>query len=157
MSQINSTELLKGMRDNAKVQNLESVPSQLADKVVPVMETNPILLRKCNISKGLVSSASGTIYTTPTDRDFYIVASCLSVVRDASATSVSTRILATIDGLASPILGICGVTLTAGSSEQSISFPTPIKVDRGTNITVSFNTATAVITAYSQITGYLVD
>lgn len=41
MSNINNTELLKGLRDTAKVQNAESIPTQLAEKVLPVIITNP--------------------------------------------------------------------------------------------------------------------
>lgn len=68
MANINNTELLKGMRDNAKVQNLESVPTQLAEKVVPVMETNPRCLFCVNFSVDLISGA----YTVPIGKKFYI-------------------------------------------------------------------------------------
>ncbi len=59
MSQINRTELLKGMRDDAKIQNAESIPTQLAEKVVPVLEVNPRLLFCINWGKEITASAGG--------------------------------------------------------------------------------------------------
>lgn len=160
MAIIHNTDLIKELKEGAKLQQLRDViPSQLADKVVPTMETNPKLLRRCNISKttDAVNATSGTIYTTPSDKDFFLVSCCLGVIKDATSTSTGSNITVVIDGVSSPIARIPGITLTAQSKVVSCTFPAPIKIDRGTNITVTASTNVANIRATGVITGYLVE
>jgi hypothetical protein len=55
MAQIFNSELKKQLIDGAKLQTSKDViPSQLADKVVPVMEVNPKLLKYCGINRVLI-------------------------------------------------------------------------------------------------------
>lgn len=135
------------------------IPSQLAEKVVPVMEVNPKMLRRCNIVRGqeAANSTSGTIYTTPADKDFFMVACQLGVIKDVTSTSTLSTLRATIDGVQQKLLEIPGITLTAQSAVVSLSFPDAIKIDRNTAIVITASTNVANIQTVGTIIGYTVD
>lgn len=129
--------------------------SEVSEEIVPVV----VVERFCNIVKrnSVTNGTSATIYTTPTDKDFYIVAANISTIKDATSTSLTERISVTIEGLLIAILEICSLTLTPQNDSMSISFPRPIKVDRGTNITVTNSTNVANITTVANIYGFTVE
>lgn len=160
MATIYNSELSKELLEGAKIQvHRDSVPTQLAEKVVPVMEVNPKLLRRVNVLKrnSAVNSTSATILAVAADRDFYLTSAFLSVIKDATSTSVSSNITATIDGVSSNLLSIAELTLTAQSSQSNMAYTPPIKIDSGTNISVTNSTNVANITAIAGITGYYSD
>jgi len=143
----NSSALTKELIEAGKLQVTEGVPTQIGNVIQPVIDVNPKKLRNSQICKyGSVStSGSGTtLYTTPATQDFFITAVCLSLSKDATcdASSGSARISAVIDGLATPIIGLAILTLTAENSSISYSLAQPIKVDRGTAIIFVSNTFT---------------
>ena len=162
MAKIYNSDLTKGIADNAKIQiNVDRVPDQLADKVVPVMETNPRLLRIAKIAQSgaLTNATSATIYTVPNGVDLYITSACLSMTKDATSTStVGTMRALTEDGIAttSDILVISGITLTAQHSNVCCSFDTPIKISGGNTVRIISGTNVANIIIYGSFTGYLV-
>jgi hypothetical protein len=151
---------MKELKDGVKLQQLKDVvPNQLADKVIPVMEVNPKLLRRCNLVRSIdaTNATSGTIYTVPTDRDFYLVAASISTIKDVTATSVESAITVFIDGVARKLLSIAGITLTTQTLALANSFPDPIKIDRGTNISVTNTTNVGNIKSIGGIAGYTVE
>jgi hypothetical protein len=164
MAQVYNSDLLKELRDASKLQQLsESIPNQLDTKIVPVIEVNPKLLRVVNIIRGTAKTTTGsaTIYTTPTDRDFYLTAITFAVTKNAACDVASGRygLQMYIDG-AAQVIGMVSVqTLTASDIATSMTFDTPIKIDRNTSIVtaggVSF-TAGAMITTTS-ILGFTVE
>ena len=160
MATITNSEVIQEIRDSAKIQaGMESIPNQLENKVIPVMEVNPKLLRRINIVKTATANAatSATIYTTPTDQDFYLVSLTLSMIKDSSATSVESSITAIIDGATIKVASIVGITLTAQNDSISLTFPFPMKIDKNTSIYVTNSTNTAVIKSLACIHGYLVN
>ncbi len=159
MAQIYNSDLIKGMANDAQIQlNRDYPPQQLADKVVPVMETNPRILQKLNYthSNTATNATSATIYTTPTDQDFYLSAVALAIIKDATSTSVKSAITATINGVAQDLLSIPEITLTAQTAQMSLAFPKDILIDKGTNIVVTNSTNVANILATGVIFGYLI-
>jgi len=161
MATINNSSLTKEIIDGAKIAiAYDVVPSQIADKVVPTMEVNPKLLRVCNIIKtdSAVNAASATIYTTPSDKDFFLTGAFLSVIKDATSTSSGTylRVYDT-NGVAIYPLYISSLTLTAQSESISENFSVPIKLGRNYTVAVLNTTNVANINATAGITGYTVD
>lgn len=162
MAQIHNSELLKGMQDSAKLQTIrDRIPDQLADKIVPVMEVNPKLLRVCNIVRGAnkATTASATLYTTPTDKDFYLTGIALSYTKNVTCDTATGALNVTvyIDGALQTLFSLAKLTLTAEEKTGSITFPIPVKLDRNTPITYGTTwTAGAMIQAIS-IVGYTVD
>ena len=125
------------------------------DEIQPTIE----VFTPCNIVRSgtATNSTTATIYTTPTNQDFYLTAVTLSYIKDVTSTSTSSAITATIDGITQSILRIPQISVTVGSGTMSLSFPIPIKLDRGFNIAVVNATNIANISANGCIIGYLTD
>jgi hypothetical protein len=160
MAQIHNSDLSKELIKGGRLQvSRDIVPNQLAEKVVPVMEVNPRLLKTSQIVRGntATNATSATIYTTPTDRDFYLTGASIAVIKDVTSTSTESSIKVTIDGSTQRLLSISGITLTAQSSANSINFQNPIKIDRNTTIIVTNTANTANINAWGNIVGYVDD
>lgn len=160
MATIHNSDLSKELILGARIQtSKDSVPNQIADKVVPVMEVNPKLLRKIDIVKEAVATnqTSSTIYTTPGDRDFYITNAAISTIKDATSTSTVSAIRAYVNGVQIAIFRLPSFTLTAQNMSIMHDFKFPIKIDRNTAITVTNSTAVANITSYGLIFGYIDD
>ncbi len=129
--------------------------SFVMDYIQPVINISP----RCNICKGAsaINATSAGIYTTPSDKDFYLASALLSVIKDVTSTSTLTSILAFIDGVQQSILRIGGISLTPQSDVVALSFNIPIKIDRNTAITVSNSTNVANVTAQATIQGFTVE
>lgn len=160
MATIHNTDLTKELKDGGRLQQLKDViPSQLADKVVPVMEVNPKLLRNLEIRDATATNAtSATILTTPaTGQDVYLIGASLSMIKDATATSTASRVVLATDAGSYSILNIAGLTLTAQSETMTIALPRPIKLARNTTVTVRNSTNVGNVTSIGAIFYYVVD
>ena len=94
----------------------DMLPSEIQGPVATI-EIQPHL----NICKraSALNSTIATIFTTPSDKDFYLVAAELSLIKDATGTSTSSTISVIIEGLAVVLLDIAGITLTV--QENSVA------------------------------------
>lgn len=128
---------------------------EVFDGIVPVIPLNPRI--------DIVKSASATnatnaiIFTTPIDKDFYLTHASLSVIKDATSTSIVSAITVTIDGVVPSIIQIAGITLTPQISQLVLCFNYPIKIDRGTQIRVTNSTNVGNIRADGCISGFTVE
>lgn len=160
MSLVRNSDTLKELREASQLQQAsEPTPTALSQQVVAVMEVNPKLLRRANtVKSGTASNAlTQTIFTTPTDFDFYITGACLSMIKDATSQSVISTISAFVNGANQRVLAISGITLTAQADTIYATFSPPLKVDRGTAITVTNSNLTANVRADASIIGYSVE
>lgn len=156
MVTIYNSDLSKELRDGTKNQQLrDTLPTQLADKVVPVMEVNPRMLRRITFLKGLGGTGTTTIYTTPVDKEFYLVGCSLSICKVVGDTGSVGYLKTTQDGVINSVISYAGVTTTADSQTISRDFSLPIKIDKNTAITI---TATGAFTRIeANIQGYFVE
>lgn len=160
MAKIYNSDLSKELQAGAKIQiNVDRVPDELAEKVVPVMEVNPKLLRRVTIMKRGLSTATGTItiYTTPADKDFYLTDFYISYFKDAACDNTSIIMTAAVDGASVELWGIRRPTLTADSDNISFNLNFPIKIDRNTTITLTGTFAVGVLQRQAGIFGYTDD
>ena len=160
MATIYNTDLLKTMIDGAGIQiSKDVVPNQLAEKVLPVMETNPNFFKKITVLRETngTNSVATTIYTTPTDRDFFLCGCSVSFAKDVTATSLSSSITADIDRVNRVLILLNTLSLTIERGSEVINFIPPVKIDRGASI--NQNNSTNVGNVYSRgiIWGYLGD
>lgn len=166
MTKIYNSDTIKEVRDAAKIQiSTDATPQETSDKVVYTMEVNPKLLRTNNVFKASNNSSSGssTIYTTPTDRDFFLTEVYFSFIKDATcdvATAANLGIQATNGFLGASITLVqfpC-LTLTAQSDSGQVVFKNPVKIDRGTSIQI-MNAAFTVgsMVRVGGIRGYTVE
>lgn len=130
---------------NTKTNNI----SDEVGDIIPVVPVLPV----CRIVR---SSASGTVYTTPSDKDFYLTGFSMSFSKDVAATGSVMTLSAIIDGVSQVLHRFAAITLTAERDSIAIDLSFPIKIDRGTNITIgltgTFNSAPAAIRGYTQET-----
>jgi hypothetical protein len=164
MAIIYNSDLTKEIREGAKVSLRDVIPNQIADKVVPVMEVNPKLLRRINIVKIGLSSTTGntTIYTTPTDKDFYLTGVQIGLIKDATNDMAIGNCGLTITPKGSPstaVIGIPVLTLTAQNSSVTRDFSIPILLEKGSNIIFAQSSAYTVglCSKEGTIIGYTVD
>lgn len=160
MATIYNSDLTKELVDAGKIQvSRDSIPTQIADKVVPVMEVNPRLTRYSNIVRhsNLDNTTSATIYTVPSGKSFVLTGASLNFLKDATATATTIYISIVIGGATQRLLHFKTLTLTAEQRELSISFPFPIRVDDGSSINVVSDTDVANIKAGASIVGILLD
>ena len=139
MAYIDNSETKKEMNDAIRGNSVSNIaPTKINDSVQPVININPKDYRRVNIVKRVGTAA--TVYTTPTDKDFYLVAFNISAGSLTAGTN-TWNLSATIDGDSSATaLAYIYLEITAGTSSQdstSQNFKYPIKIARGTNITTS--------------------
>jgi hypothetical protein len=138
----------------------EGVPNNLLPNVQPVIDLTPRNHRNTDIIATFNKTASGssTVYTTPTDKDFYLCLAGLNISKDATSDNVTCAILATVGGVSKDILRVPMQTLTAiPNSDFERSFNKPVKIDRGTTITVLLSFTVGTITAATHVSGFLSD
>lgn len=159
MATIYNSDLTKGIQQDAKIQiGKESVPNQLAEKVVPVMETNPRLLRPIEI---LVSKngTSGTLFTVPSDKDFYLCNAFISASNNAAAqTSIASLIGTSVSYPAAVSILVVNFhtsnNVDVGHAELCKNFARPALLRRGTTISYTSSNVTA---ASFGISGFYVE
>lgn len=164
MANIYNSDLTKELVEGAKLQlSREYPPNQIADKVVPVMEVNPKLLRRTNLVRNFSSTTtagSTTLVTAENSKDIFITGISVHIVKDAVCDAATGNVSFTlnIDGAARTIISLGLITLTAQQISREVIFENPIKIDRGSSITYSSTTFTAGVCLRSyQIYGYYVD
>lgn len=156
MAKIYNSDVTKGLAQNAGIQiNVDKVPNELAEKIVPTFETNPDKLRKITIVRS--GTGAATIYTTPTDRDFYLCAAHLSLSNSTAGQNAYLSVLATPKDEANVTIGNLYVRTTAlidmGHDNVFLNFnDKPILLARGTNITSTIaNAASSRVIIYGYI------
>jgi hypothetical protein len=136
MIQNGSSEVTKQFQDTFKVQTIEGTLSTVATSVTPVYVSNP-LYAKIIASGTRTATGAGTVYTTPTDKLFFLTHLSLSSTQNATADQILVVIKSTVGGKVIELLSIDCETLTARSTQTSISFPFPILLDKGVTITLT--------------------
>ncbi len=126
---------------------------ELSPNVMAVVPVTPIT----RITRAAQSGATGTvtIYTAPVDKDFYLTGAMLGIIKDAACdASVSINMSVTMEGSARELLSIPILTLTAQDRSVFLSFPFPLKIDRGTSITISGTYAAGNMRRMGNVHGY---
>jgi len=162
MAQIHNSDLSKEIVQGARLQqNRDIIPNQLAEKVVPVMEVNPTILKYCNVFVHGSTSATGsmTVYTTPSDKDFYLCGVDMSYSKTAACDVASGYLTFTV----APKEGVTAyltfpvVTLTAEKDTKSVTFTRPILLRR--NVALAFTGTYTAGNMYRNcsVWGYTID
>ena len=160
---IYNSDLSTEIREGARVQaSMDTIPSELAEKVIAVMETNPKILKSYTVIASAAETnpaAAATLYTTPTNQDFYLCDVSLELIKNATSdlsTGIFCSLTAVVGGVTRTLMAIPGITLTAQTASKTMTFAHPIKIDRGSAILVVGQSAPSVGTyiRYCSITGF---
>ena len=158
MATINNSKIIKNIIDTARIQTLiDDVPKELAGKVVPVLEVIP--KKFTNTHSEIVNSASvhSIVYTTPTDKTFYLTNVKMGFIKDNLSTASNFWMTYTLNGIVQPLLRIVSLTLTADSKFLILNLLNPIKLDKNSEIVLGANSFLASQTMTAEIFGYLED
>lgn len=162
MATIYNSDLTREVRDGAKIQqSRESIPSQLADKIVPVMEVNPKLLRRARSLASLARSTTGTgtVMTASSNKTTILTGLTAGFIKTATC-DVATgdiNVYTTIGGASVALLRLPVLTLTAQEQNVSIQFSTPIEIDLGATIVFSGTFTAGSLVRTAVVYGYEVD
>lgn len=156
-----NSDLTKELVRAGRLQVNQGVPSQILPTIQPTIEVNPKLMRILNAVRGNRSVTSGTlsIMTTPTDREFYLTSIGVSYVKDATCDAVTGRfdVFVVIDGATQVLHAFPVLTTTAQSDSWFLSFPFPMKIDKGTGITMSGSFTAGNLIRTGEAIGFFVE
>ena len=148
MASINNSKIMERIIREAKIQlSVDAVPTQLAEKIVPVLVSNPLQQIDTTYTKiSSTSTSTSTIIVLDTKKQFYCTGASLSSTKDATcdlATGTQCYIKILHEGKTLQFLNLSQLTLTAQDQNLAIVFPEPIKVDKGSAIILVLGTHTA--------------
>lgn len=161
MGNVNNSETLRQLREAFQLQlGSSELPTSFSPSIVPVVELNPKFFPEIKIVATVNSATTGTatVYSTPADKDFYIVGISFAMAKDATCDIATGSILigATLydDGTGRTLVGFPTITLTAQQFNQTVIFPSPIKLARSTNVTHSGSYTAGVMSRITTIYGF---
>lgn len=132
--------------------SLDKLPLNVIDSIQPVLISNPANVVNVSASQ----SATGTIYATPSDKDFYLTHITITSVSQNESAIARDQVGITLPSGEVTTAGFCACG--SGAAETCLNsvtsdFSTPIKLKRGSTITATIdNTYSRIL-----ILGYLVD
>lgn len=138
--------------------NPAKMPPAITDYVVPMILVNdPVYYAKESFSETATASnsTSATIFTSDAVKDTYLNSVSLTLIKDATATSLSSTITAVINGATKTLAIIPSFTLTAQTLAISVTFNVPIKIDRSTAVNVTNSTNVGNVKASGCVSGFL--
>lgn len=161
MTQIHNSNLTKELVAAAGLQQRDNIPNQIAEKVVPVINVNPwnnIKIKNFASLGSLSNAQTFTWYTASSTKDTYITNYTLSFIKDATSTATDLRLNIVDENGATQIIGrFAGITLTADKQTISQTFAFPLKILRGSNITLTSDTNVANIIMRATMQGFEID
>ena len=134
MAKINNAQVIQKLVDELKLYpGQDVIPTELADKILPVFQVNSEQLTISNTPANVVKQATttggtgaNTIYTVPATGKFYLTAYTLT---SAGGAGTNDHIEITVDGVAIDI-----ALLDNAGGHIAIALNNPVLLDPGTDI-----------------------
>ncbi len=147
-----NSELIKEIQNATKIPTLQGVSRTISNQIVPVIEVNPKVTKNPFIVSGTGADSSNvTLYTTPTNQDVYVIGLCFTITKDGANTSDIARVQAFVNGQAINLAYLSLVPSVASGNSIFVSFSHPLKLDRGTIVSMRPSNATASIDSYCSL------
>lgn len=160
MATIYNSELTTNIVKSIKSSNArDNMPSQIAEKVVPVIDVNPMPKIYANIVKmaTFTNGTTASLYTTPSDtREFYLTGCTISYQKDATsqATQIDLSVYPADFPNPTAVIRLAAITLTAKSDNMAVTFNPPIKLRQNSAVTINSDSGVANIVVKGSIFGY---
>ena len=139
MTDIQSKEVIDKISDELKIQPALVIPRAISKDIQLVYNVNP--KRTINIVKKASSSTTGTttIFTTPSDRDFFLTGFAMSVSCNVTADSTRYFVSATPFGIANVSIGEIEKQSVTALSHLHVSkqYNFPMLIERSSAIVLS--------------------
>lgn len=146
-----NANITKEIKSALGLSELTGYPSKVADAIIPVV---PVNKKSCNIVRHTEAIAPTTLYTTPTNADFYLCSAWISV-GNVDSGGINRSLSVVIDGQTQILLEVdipnAAAAGSGSGSSLSINPAYPIKLDRGSAVISSGSLAT---TGHIGIIGY---
>lgn len=160
MVQIQNTDAIRIIRDNARLSISEGFPTDLGKTVVPVMDMTPALQRRLNLIRCTVKSTTGsaTIFTTSTTERTFLCGVYQALSSDVTADGINSSISFTpqAEGITRSLFLCEKQPVTAGNVTGSIEFPIPLELSKGSTVTHSLSFTVGAMTVSTIFYGYTV-
>lgn len=162
-TRIFNSSLTRELVDVAKIQTAtDPIPSEIASKVVPVIDVNPKHARVTKFSSFVdrVVSGADVVYTSASNVDTYITNATISYSKDATCDVANGVVIITfyVGGKKYYWGGLAISSLQAQNDSISIHFTNPILIDRGSVIDLNSNTYTVgTMSRAACVQGYTVE
>jgi len=164
MARIYNSDLTKELIEAAKIQtSFDKTPVEIADKVVPVMEVNPKLLRRSRILGSILNrttTASNVAIVASSDytnRKVFITGCCFTNTQDATSDNVDGSVSIIQDGATKYIPLWKKQTTTAGDKYGTHSFETPLAIDLNSAVSLTATFTAGTSSTSITIMGYVED
>lgn len=157
MAKIERSEITqKAIKDLRLNPAFEKMPTEASDKIVL---TYPLNEKVVKIVRGSEKTTTGssTVYTTPSNKDFYLTGCYLQNNSNATADNTDIRLTCVIDGGTQFLIQFKKITLTAFNNMLNREFSVPIKLDRNSTIVLSSAFTVGSSTTSAGITGFEVE
>lgn len=157
MATIYNSEVSKQLAKAAGIQQaVDKIPSELIDKISPVMEVNPNLLRRSDIEYRQTRTSSGTsnLFVVPSSKVFVCTNIYLGYVKDAASDAGSVAItLKSGDGSTQTIRPAI-LTLTAQEGNIIIPFSRGLIIPEGSTLSVGYSSTAGNCVLECTVFGY---
>jgi len=151
-------KVLNELSEKTKVSDLAQLPNNIANSIQPVIEVGKNIDQFYIESATSNSSGVSVLFTTPADQDFYLTSVQLSYHKDGACDSTVCQFNATPKGRAQEqILKTRSLTLTAKSETAFMSFPVPILLERGSQVSITGTYTAGAMNFGGSATGFTVD
>ena len=132
----------------------------ISNTIQPIIDVTPV--NSETVIRQVTRATTGVdiVYSTPTDKDFYLTSAALSYVKDVNCDIATGTIILEgdlFDKRSVNILTLPVITLTAQQGATNITFPIPIKMARNQSITLPNTFTAGVLIRCATISGFLVN
>jgi len=159
MVEVQNTEVINNLAKELKESNPNMVPRSVMDKIQAVIIANVDHKENTLVfDANRTTTGTTTIFTTPADKDFYLIACSMNYTADVTADSILYSLQAVPFGdVSTQFLSLRKNTVTLQNDNVNISFPIPIKLARSSIISMSQSFTVGASAMDGQIFGFTVD
>lgn len=161
MARIHNSDLHHEVQDGAKLQIVDKAPIELADKIVPVMEVNPKLLRYSTmlgrINNRTTTATGITVLAAQPNKDVVITGFYINYSQNAICDNTGTSLICYFRGVATELYQIRKQTTTAKDFNVYVNLSTPLLIDRNTAVTLTHIFAAGSSSIDVNLYGYFID
>jgi len=154
-----SKEVVDKIAEVLKIQPATAFPKDVKEGIQPVFDINPERITTIVVRQGTTSTNTLTVFTTPANQDFYLTSAQISYTKDVSSDNVAVNLTITpeLSGAADELIELVSQTLTVKDDHSAMNFSQPIKLQRGSTITLAGGFTVGTMTKVGIITGYSLD
>lgn len=164
MATIYNSDLTKAMIEAGKLATgRDKLPTELAEKIIPVINVNPRHNKYTTHVYSGASSATGSLSVAalPTGKEFYITYIIMSYVKDAACDAASGRVTLTYvpkdTDVTTELADLPVLTLTADGKQVFLAFPYPLRCRSGSSILSNVTFAAGTMIRNIKVGGYFVE